>query len=37
MTPKQVYDHLVANLPFEETRNYMTKVTPRYQAYQQIV
>lgn len=35
MTPQQVYTRLVRHLPYEETRNYMTKVTPRYQAYQQ--
>lgn len=35
MTPQQVYTRLVSHLPYEETRNYMTKVTPRYQAYQQ--
>ncbi|SFX81018.1 murein transglycosylase domain-containing protein [Marinospirillum alkaliphilum] len=35
MTPQQVYARLVSHLPYEETRNYMTKVTPRYQAYQQ--
>ena len=33
MTPLQVYNRLVSHLPYEETRNYMKKVTPRYQAY----
>ena len=27
MTPHQVYNHLVANLPYEETRRYLQKVT----------
>ncbi|TWI70687.1 membrane-bound lytic murein transglycosylase C [Desulfobotulus alkaliphilus] len=34
MTPEQVYNKLVADLPYEETRNYMKKVTPRYKGYQ---
>ncbi|MCW7753307.1 murein transglycosylase domain-containing protein [Desulfobotulus sp. H1] len=34
MTPAQVYAKLVADLPYEETRNYMKKVTPRYKGYQ---
>lgn len=35
MTPSQVYQHLIRNLPYEETRNYLKVVTPRYQGYQQ--
>lgn len=35
MTPSQVYQHLIKNLPYEETRNYLKVVTPRYQGYQQ--
>ncbi|GAL02495.1 membrane-bound lytic murein transglycosylase E [Photobacterium aphoticum] len=35
MTPNQVYHHLMANLPYEETRNYLEKVNKRMQTYQQ--
>lgn len=34
MTPDQVYEKLVCDLPYQETRNYMQKLTPRYKAYQ---
>ncbi|TYT74871.1 murein transglycosylase domain-containing protein [Desulfobotulus mexicanus] len=34
LTPEQVYNKLVADLPYDETRNYMKKVTPRYKGYQ---
>lgn len=34
LSPQQVYDTLVSSLPYDETRNYMKKVTPRYKAYQ---
>ena len=34
MSPQQVYNKLVSSLPYDETRNYMKKVTPRYKAYQ---
>lgn len=33
MPPAQVYDHLVANLPYAETRNYLPIVVSRYQSY----
>lgn len=35
MTPDQVYHHLMANLPYTETRNYLKKVNKRMQAYEQ--
>ena len=34
MSPQQVYNKLVSSLPYDETRNYMKKVTPRFKAYQ---
>lgn len=34
MTPDQVYARLLSDLPYQETRNYMQKLTPRYKAYQ---
>jgi membrane-bound lytic murein transglycosylase C len=37
MAPDQVYSHLVKNLPFDETKRYMEKVTPRYQSYQKVI
>ena len=37
MSPDQVFQTLVQKLPYEETRNYMQKVTPRYKAYQEAV
>lgn len=33
MTPAQVHKQLVDRLPYQETRHYMQKVIPRYQAY----
>ena len=35
MSSEQVYYHLLANLPYEETRNYLKKVNKRMQSYQQ--
>jgi len=37
MTPQEVYDHLRKNLPYEETRNYIERVTKRIQKYDQSV
>lgn len=34
LSPSQVYNHLVRNLPYVETRNYLKAVTPRYKGYQ---
>lgn len=34
MTPEQVYDHLVENLPYEETRRYLQKVTKAMKKYE---
>ncbi|WP_051610037.1 murein transglycosylase domain-containing protein [Marinospirillum insulare] len=34
MSPQQVFNKLVSDLPYAETQNYMKKVTPRYKAYQ---
>jgi membrane-bound lytic murein transglycosylase C len=33
MTPYQVYNHLLRNLPYDETKGYLKKVTARYEAY----
>ncbi|MGM0452284.1 MAG: transglycosylase SLT domain-containing protein [Thermodesulfobacteriota bacterium] len=33
MTPDAVYDHLIANLPYEETRHYLERVTRRMEMY----
>ena len=33
LTPKQVYQHMVENLPYEETRNYIQKVTKAQKKY----
>lgn len=33
MPPQQVYDHLVANLPYDETKNYLRKVNSRIALY----
>jgi membrane-bound lytic murein transglycosylase C len=33
MTPEQVYNHLVKNLPYDETRNYLKKVVRRAEGY----
>ncbi len=35
LNPQQVYQQLVNNLPYAETRNYLKAVLPRYQAYLQ--
>jgi len=34
LTPQQVYDHLVKNLPYEETQKYLVKVKKRMPKYQ---
>lgn len=34
MTPDQVYDHLLKQLPYDETKNYLKKVTERIALYQ---
>lgn len=34
MTPKDVYRHLIWNLPYEETRNYLAKVVERMKKYE---
>ncbi len=33
MTPQQVYDHLIQNLPYEETRMYLERVVSRMPKY----
>ena len=33
LEPKAVYEHLIANLPYEETRNYVKKVTKARERY----
>jgi membrane-bound lytic murein transglycosylase C len=33
MTPEEVYAHLEKNLPYDETKRYIKKVTTRYEAY----
>jgi len=33
MTPSQVYNHLLANLKYDETKNYLKRVTKRYLIY----
>ncbi|UZE95310.1 transglycosylase SLT domain-containing protein [Alkalimarinus alittae] len=33
MTPQQVYDHLIKNLPYEETQKYLAKVHKRITKY----
>ena len=35
MSPDQLYDHLVRNLPYQETRDYMKKVRDRMDLYQE--
>lgn len=35
MSSEQVYKHLLANLPYKETRNYLKKVNKAMQSYQQ--
>ena len=34
LSPQQVFDHLVENLPYDETRKYLKKVTTRLPKYQ---
>lgn len=34
MTPDEVYEHLVKNLPYDETKNYLQKVNGRIALYQ---
>ncbi|MDH6017550.1 transglycosylase SLT domain-containing protein [Vibrio splendidus] len=34
MTPEEVYNHLVAKLPYDETKNYLKKVNSRIALYQ---
>ncbi|GAA3947525.1 transglycosylase SLT domain-containing protein [Allohahella marinimesophila] len=33
MTPEEVYDHLIENLPYEETRHYLQRVVSRMDKY----
>jgi membrane-bound lytic murein transglycosylase C len=33
MTPFQVYNHLLRNLPHNETKDYLKRVSSRYEAY----
>lgn len=33
MTPEQVYEHLIRNLPYDETKNYLKKVMDRMELY----
>ncbi|MBF0236670.1 MAG: transglycosylase SLT domain-containing protein [SAR324 cluster bacterium] len=35
MNPEELYNHLVRNLPYQETRDYLRKVTERMPLYQQ--
>ncbi|MCA0912742.1 MULTISPECIES: transglycosylase SLT domain-containing protein [Marinobacter] len=37
MTPGQVYEHLLNNLPYEETVNYLQKVTTRLSNYTEVL
>lgn len=37
MSPEQVYQHLLANLPYEETVNYLRKVTARMAKFEEVV
>jgi len=37
MTPYQVYNHLLRNLPHDETKDYLKRVTSRYEAYKKSV
>lgn len=36
MTPKQVYNKLLKDLPYDETKNYLQKVTARMHSYSEI-
>jgi len=33
LSPKEVYDHLITNLPYDETKNYLKRVTKRKKIY----
>ena len=33
LSPQEVYDHLVANLPYDETKNYLKRVIKRKKIY----
>ncbi|OBT09487.1 hypothetical protein A9264_14715 [Vibrio sp. UCD-FRSSP16_10] len=35
MTPEEVYNHLYNNLPYDETKNYLKKVTSRISLYEE--
>lgn len=35
-SPSQVYAHLLANLPYDETKNYLKKVNDSYREYQKL-
>lgn len=37
MTPEQVYKHLMKNLPYNETKKYLKKVTDRVSAYNKLL
>lgn len=37
MSPAEVYSHLIDNLPYEETVNYMGKVTSRLAKYEEVL
>ncbi|MBD3840302.1 MAG: transglycosylase SLT domain-containing protein [Campylobacterales bacterium] len=37
MTPDQVYTHLMKNLPYNETKHYLKKVTDRVSAYNKLI
>lgn len=37
MSPEQVYQHLLTNLPYEETVNYLKKVTARMARFEEVV
>jgi len=37
MTPSQVYNHLLENLPYEETVHYLRKVTTRLDRYKEVL
>ena len=36
LTPQEVFDHMVVNLPYEETRNYLKKVTKARERYRDL-
>lgn len=35
-SPKEVYDHLIRNLPYDETKHYLKKVNGSYEQYQKL-